>query len=210
MCPARRAVTGAPFHSAQDVSASRASAAHTSMFVRMLVRAALLRRGRAVAGLGAMIVAAAVATAMLNLYQDVQAKLRREFRNYGANIMVVGREGASLPASALTQVESVLHGRGLASPFGLIVGRKHDGQPLVGAGVDFDRVRQLDRWWSVSAWPSLPRQALMGVRATPEIAPQGQPFDLSFRGRSIPLTPAGTGRTAAAEHTRLFISLSYF
>jgi putative ABC transport system permease protein len=131
-----------------------------------------------------MIVAAAVATAMLNLYEDVQAKVRREFRNYGANIIVVGRDGASLPASALTQVESVLRGRGLASPFALIVGRTHDGQPLVVAGVDFDRVRQLDRWWSVSAWPSGPRQALIGVRATPEIAPQGQPFDLTFRGGS--------------------------
>src|SRR5260370_6954203 len=89
------------------------------MFLRMLVRAALRRRGRALAALGAMIVAAAVATAMLNLYQDVQAKLRREFRNYGANIMVVGREGASLPASALTQIESFPHPPRLPSPFGL-------------------------------------------------------------------------------------------
>ena len=201
-------MTGAPFHSAQDVAASRRSAAHASMFLRMLVRAALLRRGRALAALGAMIVAAAVATTMLNLYQDVQTKLRREFRNYGANIIVVGRDGASLPASALTQVESVLRGRGLASPFALIVGRTHDGQPLVVAGVDFDRVRQLDRWWSVSAWPSGPRQALLGIRATPEIAPQGQPFDLTFRGRSIHLTPAGSVRTGAAEDSRIFISLS--
>jgi putative ABC transport system permease protein len=178
------------------------------MFLRMLVRAAWLRRGRALAALWAMIVAAAVATAMLNLYQDVQVKLGREFRNYGANIMVVGKDGASLPASAVTQVESVLRGRGLASPFALIVGRRNDGQPLVVAGVDFDRVRQLDRWWSVSAWPSRPGQALIGIRATPEIAPQGQSFDLTFRGRSIHLAPAGTVRTGAAEDSRIFISLS--
>ena len=178
------------------------------MFLRMLVRAALLRRGRALAALWAMIVAAAVATAMLNLYQDVQAKLRREFRNYGANLIVVGKDGASLPPSVVTQVESVLRGGGLASPLALVVGRRHDGQPLVVAGVDFDRVRQLDRSWSVSAWPSGPQQALIGIRATPEIAPQGQPFDLTFRGRSIRLTPAGTVRTGAAEDSRIFISLS--
>ena len=201
-------MTGAPFRSAQDVAASRRNAAPTSMFLRMLVRAAWLRRGRALAALWAMIVAAAVATAMLNLYQDVQVKLGREFRNYGANIMVVGKDGASLPTSAVTQVESVLRGRGLASPFALIVGRRNDGQPLVVAGVDFDRVRQLDRWWSVSAWPSRPGQALIGIRATPEIAPQGQSFDLTFRGRSIHLAPAGTVRTGAAEDSRIFISLS--
>jgi putative ABC transport system permease protein len=128
------------------------------MFLRMLVRAAVLRRGRAVSALFAMIVAAAVATAMLNLYVDVQAKLRREFRNYGANIIVVGRDesgkdGASLPADAMAHVDSVLAGRGIAAPFGLVVARTGDGQPIVVAGTDFARVRQLDKWWSVSAWP---------------------------------------------------------
>ena len=68
------------------------------MFLRMLVRAAVLRRGRAASALLAMVVAAAVATAMLNLYVDVQAKLRREFRKYGANVVVVARDGQNLPA----------------------------------------------------------------------------------------------------------------
>jgi hypothetical protein len=131
----------------------RAHGPHTSMFLRMLVRAAVLRRGRAVSALFAMVVAAAVATAMLNLYVDVQAKLRREFRNYGANIILVGRDGASLPADALTHVDSVLAGRGIAAPFGLVVARTSDGQPIVVAGTDFERVKQLDKWWSVSAWP---------------------------------------------------------
>ena len=141
-------------HSAQDLAASRAQGPHTSMFLRMLVRAAVLRRGRAASALFAMVVAAAVATAMLNLYVDVQAKLRREFRNYGANIIWSAKDGASLPADAFSQVDSVLAGRGIAAPFGLVVARTSDGQPIVVAGADFDRVRQLDRWWSVSSWPT--------------------------------------------------------
>ncbi|MGA7366703.1 MAG: hypothetical protein WBX04_16405, partial [Candidatus Sulfotelmatobacter sp.] len=127
-------------HSAQHVTASRAQAPHTSMFVRMLVRAAVLRRGRALSALFAMVVAAGVTTAMLNLYVDVQAKLRREFRNYGANIVLVAKDGASLPADALAQVESVLAGRGVVAPFALVVARTSDGQPIVVAGTDFDRV----------------------------------------------------------------------
>ena len=99
------------------------------MFLRMLVRAAVLRRGRALSALFAMVVAAAVATAMLNLYVDVQAKLRREFRNYGANIIVVGKDGASLPANTLSQVESTLSGRGIVAPFAFVVARTGDGQP---------------------------------------------------------------------------------
>src|SRR6266567_8101652 len=141
-------------HSARDLAASRAHAPHTSMLLRMLVRATILRRGRAASALFAMVVAAAVATAMLNLYVDVQAKLRREFRNYGANIILVGRDGASLPSDALARVDSILGGRGIAAPFALVVARTADGQPIVVAGADFERVRQLDKWWSVSNWPS--------------------------------------------------------
>src|SRR5512135_72715 len=140
-------------HQARDLAATRAHAPHTSMFLRMLVRAAILRRGRAASALFAMVVAAAVATAMLNLYVDVQAKLRREFRNYGANIILVGRDGTSLPADALSRADSVLAGRGIAAPFALIVARTADGQPIVVAGADFERVRQLNKWWSVSEWP---------------------------------------------------------
>jgi putative ABC transport system permease protein len=180
------------------------------MFVRMLVRAAVLRRGRAATALVAMVVAAAVTTAVLNLYVDVQAKLRGEFRNYGANIILVGKDGSSLPADAFTQAESVLAGRGVLAPFALVVARTSDGQPVVVAGTDFNRVRQLDRWWSVSAWPSEPQQALIGVRARSTVSPNNQTFDLEFQGRPIHLTPAGTVRTGAAEDSRIYLSLADF
>jgi len=216
--------------SARDLAASRAEAPHTSMFLRMLVRAAVLRRGRAASALFAMVVAAAVATAMLNLYVDVQAKLRREFRNYGANVIVVGKDSASLPANALPQVDSILAGRGIAAPFAMIVARTNDGQPIVVAGTDFDRVRQLDQWWKVSGWPiespgSADSQvsqnqrdlghphlstALIGVRALPAVAPKNQPFDLSFQGRTIRLTSAGTVQTGAAEDSRVYVALADF
>jgi putative ABC transport system permease protein len=180
------------------------------MFVRMLVRAAVLRRGRVASALFAMVVAAAVATAMLNLYVDVQAKLRREFRNYGANIILIGKDGASLPANALAQAETVLAGRGVLAPFALVVARTGDGQPIVVAGADFDRVRQLDRWWSVSNWPSAPQQALLGVRALSVVSPKNQPFDLEFQGHTIHLTSAGTVQTGAAEDSRIYLSLPEF
>jgi len=209
-------------HQARDLAASRAHAPHTSMFLRMLVRAAVLRRGRAASALFAMVVAAAVATAMLNLYVDVQAKLQREFRNYGANIILVGKDGASLPAGTLAQVDSALAGRGIAAPFGLMVARTTDGQPIVVAGADFDRVKQLDRWWAVSAWPAaenphlsqnqgeVGHPVLVGVRALPLVSPKNQPFDLSFQGRTLHVTPAGTVQTGAAEDSRIYVSLADF
>ena len=176
----------------------------------MLVRAAILRRGRALSALFAMVVAAAVATAMLNLYVDVQAKLRREFRNYGANIIVVGKNGASLPEGSLSQVDAALAGRGISAPFAMVVARTADGQPVVVAGTDFDRVRLLDKWWSVSNWPSASGQALIGVKALPLVTPRSQPFDLEFQGHTLHVTPAGTVQTGAAEDSRIYLALDDF
>src|SRR5579863_8812187 len=108
----------------------RAAKPHTSMLLRMLMRAAVLRRAQAASALLALVVAAAVATAMLNLYVDVQAKLRKEFRNYGANIVVVAKNGQELPADALSKIDSALAGHGLTVPFAYIVARTSDGQSV--------------------------------------------------------------------------------
>jgi len=193
-----------------DLVNRRASKPHTSMFLRMLMRAAVLRRGRAASALLAMVVAAAVATAMLNLYVDVQAKLRKEFRNYGANIVVVAKNGETLPSDTLDKVESALAGRGLAVPFGYVVARTSDGQSVVVAGTNLDQVRKLDSWWSVTAWPSASQDALVGTRAVAVVSPQGKPFDLNFQGRSMHLIPSGNLRTGASEDSRIYLSLQDF
>jgi putative ABC transport system permease protein len=203
-----------------DVVGRRSHAPHTSMFVRMLVRAAVLRRGRAASALLAMVVAAAAATAMINLFVDVQAKLRNEFRNYGANIVVVSKDGESLPSDAVSKAESVISGHGMAVPFAYVVARTTDGQSVVVAGTDFDRVKSLDRWWKVSAWPAASQQVLVGIKALPVLAPtetraqaelgRGIPFSLSFQGRQIQLQPAGSLETGAAEDSRVFIPMADF
>src|SRR5512146_3005234 len=101
----------------------------TKMFLRMLTRAALVQPGRAASALMAVVVAASVASAMMNLYVDVQAKLRKEFRNYGANIVVVAPPGAALPAGALATADRILAGRGIAVPFAYAVARTDEGEP---------------------------------------------------------------------------------
>jgi putative ABC transport system permease protein len=205
-------------HTPKQVADRRAQTARTSpsvsMFARMLVRAAVLRRGRAASALLAMIVAAAVATTMMNLYVDTQAKLRTEFRSYGANIVIVAkdvtRDGQSLPADALAKVETVFGKKTLAVPFSYAVARTEDGQSVVVVGTDFARARQLNHWWKVSRWPDAPGQALIGVRAATAVSPNRQPFELTFQGKTIQLTPAGMLQTGAAEDSRIYLDQSEF
>ena len=211
----------ATLHTPKEVSARRAQSPHTSMFARMLIRAAMLRRGRAASALLAMIVAAAVATTMMNLYVDVQAKLRTEFRNYGANVVVVAHsqdnaknaDGQSVPADAVARIESALGPKTLAVPFAYAVARTSDGQSVVVVGTDFARARRLNHWWNVTHWPDAAAnsgQALVGMRAAPVVAPSRQGFDLTFQGKTIHLVPAGLLQTGAGEDSRIYLNQSEF
>ena len=194
----------------KQVADRRARAPHISMFTRMILRAAVLRRGRAASALLAMIVAAAVATTMMNLYVDVQAKLRTEFRNYGANVVIVAKDGQSLPADALAKVESILGAKTLAVPFSYAVARTKDGQSVVVVGTDFTRARQLNHWWKVSHWPDAQNEALIGMRAATVVSPSRQPFELTFQGKAIQLAPAGMLQTGAGEDSRIYLNQSEF
>ena len=204
-------MTASPIlHTPQQVADRRSTVPHTSMFVRMLIRAAVLRRGRAASALFAMVVAAAVATAMMNLYVDVQAKLRTEFRSYGANVVVVAKENQPFPPDALNKIESVLGPKTLAVPFSYAVARTQDGQSVVVVGTDFSRAHHLNHWWNVSRWPSASGEALIGMRAAAVVSPDRKPFDLTFQGRTLHLTPSGLLQTGAGEDSRIYLDQSEF
>ncbi len=188
----------------------RANAQHTSMFLRMLWRAALHRSGRAASALLAVAVAASTATAMLNLYVDVQAKLRAEFRKYGANLVVLAREGHELPKEALSTVKAILGNSGIVVPFAYAVARTPDGHSVVVVGTDLDGVQKLDSWWAVTAWPRASHDALVGNRTLAVLGPLGEPFELSFQGRTVRLNSSGRLQTGAAEDSRIYISLAEF
>src|SRR5215470_1554224 len=140
------------------------------MLIRMLAGAAMLRKRSALAALTAIVAAAAAATAMLNLFSDVQSKVQREFRNFGANIVLNAPEGKSLSRQELNTVRAVVDRRGLAVPFAYAVARTITDQSIVVAGTDLELAKRLNPWWSASAWPQAPGEALIGIRAARAIS----------------------------------------
>jgi putative ABC transport system permease protein len=181
----------------------------TAMYFRMLFRAAMLRKAQATSALAAVIVAAAAATAMLTLYVDVQTKLRKEFRNFGANIVVEARGGQSFSAGDLRIIEAAVGDRGIAVPFSYAVARTEADQALVVVGVDFGLVRKLNPWWAVTDWPSGPGKTLVGARVA-RFLRAGGGLSLTFQGHAIHLTSVGTVRTGAGEDSRVYLSMPEF
>ena len=197
------------------MSATRNGQRH-AMFFRMLLRAALVRRNRMAGALIAITISAAVATALLNVYGDAQSKLRAEFRGYGANVIVLARDGAALPAGTINVVQSHFGRDVVAVPYAYVVARTGEGlsgSPVVVAGTDFTRARSLNSWWSVTNWPNenaTQVEALVGQRAAKALTSGNQSLELWFGGKKLPVNPVGILKTGGDEDSRLYIDLAQF
>ena len=99
-------------------------------FTTMLRRSLVHRRGRSLSALIAMTVSAAVATALLTLYADLDAKLHKEFRSFGANIVVTAPTNSKgLPDDALARVKSAAGADAIAAEFAYAVATTDRGTP---------------------------------------------------------------------------------
>ena len=192
---------------------------------RMLRRSLIHRRARSVSALVALTVSAAVATALLTLYADLDSKLHHEFRTFGANVLVTAApSGAStaegpaptdtitaesLPPDTLAKLQHAAGPETLAAPFGYAVATTDRGTPVVVVGTDFPAVRRLDAWWQADAWPTAQNEALLGQKAANFVADE---HDLTLTFAAKPLTLHGVGRlhTGGDEDSRIYLPLSTF
>ncbi|NYF80994.1 ABC transporter permease [Granulicella arctica] len=175
-------------------------------FSRILRRSLLHRRARSLSALVALTVSAAVATALLTLYADLDAKLHKEFRSFGANIVATG---SSLPADALSSIQQAAGTDAIAAPFGYAVATTDRGTSVVVAGTDLATVKKLDDWWQVTAWPSGENDALIGQRAADFIADEHD-LKLTFAGKPIVLHGVGHLKTGGDEDSRIYMPLTAF
>jgi putative ABC transport system permease protein len=177
----------------------------------ILRRSLIHRRARSLSALVAMTVSAAVATALLTLYADLDNKLHKEFRSFGANVVITAASNLPLPPDALDKVRQTAGPDALAAEFAYAVATTDRGTPVVVAGTDFAAVKRLDSWWQVDAWPdaSSPNAALLGQRAAQFVADE-KTVTLTFAGRPITLHGAGRLRTGSDEDSRIYIPLAAF
>ncbi len=183
----------------------------TLTIATILRRSLVHRRARSLSGLIALTVSAAITTALLTLYADLDSKLHHEFRSFGANIVVSAPAGTSLPQDAISRAQQAAGPDTLIAPFGYVVATTDRGTPVVVAGTDFAAVRRLDSWWSVDTWPTdLPigvQYALLGQKAANFVANE-RDVHLTYNGKTItPVRAAGLLRTGGDEDSRVYVPL---
>ncbi len=177
----------------------------------MLQRSLVHRRARSVSALVAMTVSAGVATALLTLYADLDAKLHKEFRSFGANIVITAPANAPLRPDALVRVRQVAGADALAAEFTYAVATTDTGTQVVAAGTDFAAVKRLDSWWQVDAWPdpAVANVALLGQRAAQFVGNE-HAVALTYAGRAVTLQGVGRIKTGGDEDSRIYLPLAVF
>lgn len=180
-------------------------------FTGMLRRSLVHRRSRSLSALVALTVSAGVATALLTLYADLNLKLHKEFKSFGANVVITAPASKALPPDALARVQQAAGKDALAAEFGYAIAATDRGTSVVVAGTDFDAVRRLDSWWQIDAWPAAAdtNAALLGQRAADFVSDRNV-VKLTFAGRSITLKGTGTLRTGGDEDSRIYMPLATF
>ena len=180
------------------------------MFLRILLRSALGRRSRTLTALLGITIASAVATTMLNLYVDIESKLTKEFNKFGANILLVAKPGETFSAETLERIRTVLPASDSAIPVAYAVAKTSERKPVVVAGIDIEKMRKLNPWWSIYNDKDSTAIALIGERAAAIFPAGSSSRTLSFKGRAFAVPPSPILHTGGPEDSKIYLALPQF
>ncbi|HET7871636.1 MAG TPA: hypothetical protein VFL42_03930, partial [Terriglobales bacterium] len=175
------------------------------LLIRLLLKAAWVRKDRALTALISVAVAATIATAALTVYYDLDNKLSREFRSFGANVVVTRSQG-SLTQNELATMGQILNGKGDIVPVAYAIGTLQDGTRVVVGGTDLEKLEKLNSWWSIdhSEFPF----ALLGARVAEKVPESAFIFNLGHKGAMI--RRRDVFRSGSDDDSRIYLQLSQF
>ena len=141
----------------------------------------------------AVAVGATIISGMITVYREVPQQLGREFRAYGANILLIPNGGAaSFDQSQLGRIKELLAGHeivGLA-PF-LYERLEINKQYILTGGTDFDELQKVSPYWQLEGrYPARgEREVIVGINLADILSPYERN---ELLGRSISIS-AGEG-----------------
>jgi putative ABC transport system permease protein len=173
------------------------------LFLSLMLKAVWVRKDRSLTALISAGVAATMATAALTVYFDLENKISREFRSFGANV-VVSKQG-SLTVAELATIQSSLNGKGEVVPVGYAIATASDGSKIVVGGADITHLVKLNSWWSLSGTVA---PELVGAR----VAEKTREADLTLRfaRNTHAVTSKTTFRSGSDDDSRIYIDLPLF
>ncbi len=183
------------------------------MYFTMVTNALLRRKLRMFIALLAVAIGATIISGMITVYKEVPEQMGREFRAYGANLLL-------LPASGTTTIQEVklpavyqrLQGHEIvgSAPF-LYERMKINESPVLVGGTDFDMVKKVSPYWQINgAMPAADKEILLGHELAEKFqAKPGEKIILALGDGSweSPFTVSGIVRTGGKEEQFAYMDL---
>ncbi len=144
------------------------------MFFTMVIHALLRRHTRMLVALLAVAVGATIISGMITVYEEVPQQMGREFRAYGANLLILpnGDKG-TFNEGELSTVNQLLSGNEVVgvTPF-LYDTIEVNKQPVTTSGTDFEAAKKVNTYWQVRGqWPQKgEREILLGAELAKKIS----------------------------------------
>jgi putative ABC transport system permease protein len=186
------------------------------VFVNMILRSLVRRRLRMLAAFLAVALGSTVLSGMLTLYRDIPRQLGREFRSYGANMVLVpsGESGIM----SMDEVEAAAEHLPPDQLVGITPYRYEslgiNRQPYTAAGVRFAQIAKTSPYWQVDgSWPARGDEIMIGadISRITGITPGTQ---ARISGHARDMTPfaldmivSGVVRTGGTEESVIFMEL---
>ena len=156
------------------------------MFLRMITASLLRRRSRMLIALLSIAIGATILSGLVTIYYDVPRQMGAQFRSYGANMILVAKEGESLTTDTLQDVLGTIPEEQLvgATPYRYVrLDMTSRQQSFTTAGTDFTEVQKTSPYFSVEGeYPQAAEEILLGKEIADTIgAKVGSYIQLTWR-----------------------------
>src|SRR5262249_6526521 len=179
------------------------------LFLRLMMKAAWVRKDRALTALLSIAVVATMATVGLTIYSDLERKFSREFRSFGANVIMTFPNGIVSPDD-LARIKTTAGNKAEAVPVGYAVAQGPGGSPVVVGGTELAAFKALNSWWSLDPVKDSVGVSLIGFRAAAVLSPHGEPFQLAYNGKTVLIHPEAIFHSGSEEDSRIYLNLEQF
>lgn len=162
-------------------------------FLTMIFYSLLRRRMRMAVALLAVAVGATIISGMVTVYREVPQQLGREFRAYGANLLILpAGDSAAFDQSHIESVSKILANHELVgiAPF-LYERLEINKQPILSGGTNFDELQKVSPYWQIDG--EFPKSGKREILLGKDLSEKFSPIDpKSIIGKNVSVS-AGEG-----------------
>lgn len=156
------------------------------MFLRMITASLLRRRSRMLIALLSIGIGATILAGLVTIYVDVPRQMGAQFRSYGANMLLLPKEGAALNSASMAEALQAIPEEAVvgAAPYRYVrLDMMTRQQSFTAAGTDFTQIARTSPYFSVEgAYPAETRQVLVGKEIAETIGVKvGSTMELTYQ-----------------------------